>query len=176
MTEEEIDQLYDLFIDLADKKKEVYTDDLRMLIVGMYDKGLETYYLEQLRASGVDPTVALVKLRHGDQVDTETATGDGPVDAACKAIEKIAGLTGRLEQFEIRATTPGKDALGEAYVMVRFDDRLYRGNGVSTDIVEAAIHAYLNALNKHVAYLESDRVVEAHKNGNGNRNKASKAK
>ncbi|MFA7692593.1 MAG: 2-isopropylmalate synthase [Candidatus Hydrogenedentes bacterium] len=176
LTEEEIDQLYDLFIDLADKKKEVYTDDLRMLIVGMYDKGLETYYLEQLRASGVDPTVALVKLRHGDQVDTETATGDGPVDAACKAIEKIAGLTGRLEQFEIRATTPGKDALGEAYVMVRFDDRLYRGNGVSTDIVEAAIHAYLNALNKHVAYLESDRVVEAHKNGNGNRNKASKAK
>ncbi|HQN01372.1 MAG TPA: alpha-isopropylmalate synthase regulatory domain-containing protein, partial [Candidatus Hydrogenedentes bacterium] len=161
LSEAEIDQLYELFIDLADKKKEVYSDDLRMLIVGMYDKGFETYQLEQLRASGVDPTVALVKLRHGDEVTTETATGDGPVDAACVAIEKIVGITGRLEQFDIRATTPGKDALGEAYVTVRFGDRVYRGNGVSTDIVEAAIHAYLNAMNKHVAYLGSDKAAKA---------------
>ncbi len=161
LSEAEIDQLNELFIDLADKKKEVYSDDLRMLIVGMYDKGFETYQLEQLRASGVDPTVALVKLRHGDEVTTETATGDGPVDAACVAIEKIVGITGRLEQFDIRATTPGKDALGEAYVTVRFGDRVYRGNGVSTDIVEAAIHAYLNAMNKHVAYLGSDKAAKA---------------
>ncbi len=167
LTEAEVDQLYEQFIVLADKKKEVYSDDLRMLIVGLYDKGFETYHLEQLRASGVDPTVALVKLRHGDDVMTETSTGDGPVDAACVAIEKIVGITGQLEQFDIRATTPGKDALGEAYVTVRFDDRLYRGNGVSTDIVEAAIHAYLNALNKHVAYLGSDRAAHVRAKNKG---------
>lgn len=155
LTEEEIDRLYEHFIALADKKKEVYSDDLRMLIIGLYDKDFETYHLEQLRSSGADPTVALVKLRRGDEVFTETAMGDGPVHAACMAIEKIVGLTGKLERFEIRATTPGQDALGEAHVMVRFGDRIYRGNGASTDIVEAAIHAYLNALNKHVAYLES---------------------
>jgi len=167
LDEQEVDQLYEQFIDLADKKKEVYSDDLRMLIVGMYDKTFETYHLEQLRTSGVDPTVALVKLRHGGEVTTETAMGDGPVDAACAAIEKIAGITGKLEQFEIRATTPGKDALGEAYVTVRFGGRVYRGNGVSTDIVEAAIHAYLNAMNKHVAFLESKKAAEVHANGGG---------
>lgn len=163
LSEAEIDKLYDQFIALADRKKEVFSDDLRMLIVGMYNKDFETYHLEQLRTSGENPTVALVKLSKGDDVFTETAIGDGPVHAACVAIEKVVGLTGRLEQFDIRATTPGKDALGESHVMVRFDERIYRGSGVSTDIVEAAIHAYLNAMNKHVAYLESKKTNGAGK-------------
>lgn len=161
LSEDEIDMLYERFISLADKKKEVYADDLRMLIVDMYSEGFEIYQLEQLRTSGVDPTVALVKLRRGDEVHVETATGDGPVHAACVAIEKVVGYTGRLEQFDIRAATPGKDALGEAHVTVRFGDRVYRGNGVSTDIIEAAIHAYLNAVNKHVAFIESDKINAA---------------
>lgn len=161
LSEADLDQLYERFIGLADKKKEVYTDDLRMLIVDMYSEGFEIYHLEQLRTSGVDPTVALVKLKRGDEVYVETSTGDGPVHAACVAIEKVVGHTGRLEQFDIRAATPGKDALGEAHVTVRFDDRVYRGNGVSTDIVEAAIHAYLNAVNKHVAFIESDKISAA---------------
>ncbi len=158
LSETELDQLYERFIGLADKKKEVYTDDLRMLIVDMYSEGFQVYHLEQLRTSGMDPTVALVKLRCGDESITETAMGDGPVHAACVAIEKIVGQTGRLEQFDIRAATPGKDALGEAHVTVSFGERSYRGNGVSTDIVEAAIHAYLNAVNKHVAFLESGKL------------------
>ena len=84
----------------------------------------------------------------------DTAIGDGPVDAACKAVERIAGVSGRLEQFNIRATTPGKDALGEAYVTVRFEGKDYKGNGASTDIIEAAVSAYLNAMNKYIALKE----------------------
>lgn len=158
LTEDEIGRLYERFIVLADKKKEVYSDDLRMLIVSMYSKAFNVYQLEKLRTFGEDPTVAMVKLKHGDEVITETAMGDGPVDAACVAIEKIIGLTGKLEQFNLRAATPGKDAFGEAHVTVRVDDKVYRGNGASTDIVEAAIHAYLNAMNKHIAFLQSREI------------------
>jgi 2-isopropylmalate synthase len=158
LTEEQVDQLYERFIVLADRKKEVYSDDLRMLIVDLHNEKFQTYHLEQLRTFGENPTVALVKLRCGDETLMETATGDGPVHASCVAIEKIVGHTGRLDQFEIRATTPGKDALGEAHVTVSFDERSYRGSGASTDIIESAIHAYLNAVNKHVAYIESKKL------------------
>lgn len=158
LTEEEVNQLYERFIALADRKKEVFDDDLRMLIVGLYKEGFEIYHLEQLRTFGQDPSVALVKLRRGDDTFMETATGDGPVDAACAAIERIVGMAGSLERFEIRATTPGKEALGEAHVTVRFEGRSYHGNSASTDIVEAAVQAVLNALNKHAAYRESHKL------------------
>ena len=95
----------------------------------------------------------------------DTAVGDGPVDAAFRAVERIVGVSGRLEQFEIRATTPGKEALGEAYVIVTFDGRQYRGNGASTDIIEAAVLAFLNAANKHIVYNESQQQACSRKNG-----------
>jgi len=156
LSKEELDALYERFIDLADKKKEVFEDDLRMLIVSMRNETFEVYHLEQVRTSGHDPTMALVKLRRGDKEFTETATGDGPVHAACMAVERIVGVSGRLDQFDIRATTPGKDALGEAYVTVAFGEKPYKGNGASTDIIEAAVKAYVNALNKYIALAESE--------------------
>lgn len=151
LSQEEVDRLYERFIALADKKKEVFEDDLRVLLVSLRDETFEVYHLTQLRTSGSDPTMALVSLRRGTDVLTETGIGDGPVDAACVAIERIAGITGKLEDFAIRAATPGKDALGEAHVVVTFDDRPFTGNGASTDIIEAAVKAYLNALNKFAA-------------------------
>ena len=81
----------------------------------------------------------------------ETATGDGPVHAACMAIERISGVSGRLSEFHIRAATPGKDALGDAHVTVEFEGKSYYGTGASTDIIEAGVKAYLNALNKYFA-------------------------
>ena len=155
LTDEQLKALYDKFIDLADKKKEVYDDDLRMLIVSMHNQSFEIYHLRDLRTSGNDPAMALVSLKKGDEVLTDTATGDGPVHAACNAIERIVGVSGRLERFDIRATTPGKDALGEAYVTVAFGEKTYKGNGASTDIIEAAVSAYLNALNKYIALSDS---------------------
>lgn len=151
LSPDEVSTLYERFIALADKKKEVFEDDLRVLIVAMRDESYEVYQLDQVRASGHDPTVALVKLRLGEQVVLETATGDGPVHAACMAIERITGISGRLEKFDIRAATPGKDALGEAHVIVDFCGKRFTGSGASTDIVEAAVQAYLSALNKYAA-------------------------
>jgi 2-isopropylmalate synthase len=139
------------FIALADRKKEVFEDDLRVLIVAMQDKTFEVYKLNYVRVSGTDPAMALVSLRKGSTNFIETATGDGPVDAAFMAVESIMGVSGKLSDFSIRAATPGKDALGEAHVAVEFDSRLYTGTGASTDIIEAAVQAYVNAANKFAA-------------------------
>lgn len=155
LSPEEITSLYDRFIALADKKKEIFDDDLRVLIVSMGDKSFETFHLEQVRTEGGDPAMALVKLRRGPAELVETATGDGPVHAACVAVDRIAGVSGRLLEFSIRAATPGKDALGEAHVTVEFDNNRYNGTGASTDIIEAAITAYVNALNKFMAVSET---------------------
>ena len=155
LDEVQLNHLYDRFIALADKKKEVYSEDLRMLIVSIYNENFETYHLEEVRTSGYNPAMALVKVTKGQETQMDTAIGDGPVDAACRAIERVTGITGRLERFDIRATTPGKDALGEAYVTVNFDGKRIPGNGASTDIIEAAVTAFLNAVNKYLAYQES---------------------
>ncbi len=151
LSPDELSQLYDKFIQLADRKKEVFEDDLRVLITSIRDESFVTYSLEQVRTSGYDPTMALVKLLKGETPIVETSIGDGPVDAACQAIEHAVGVSGKLEQFNIRAVTSGKDALGEAHVSVRFDERLFNGSGASTDIIEAAVRAYLNAVNKYLA-------------------------
>ncbi len=151
LTEAEINQLYDKFIALADKKKEVFEDDLRVLIASMRDETFVTYHLEEVTTAGHNPAMALVKLRKGDQEIIKTGIGDGPVDAACQALEEAIGFSGKLEEFSIRAATPGKDALGEAHVSVRIEGSLFNGTGASTDIIEAAVSAYLNALNKYLA-------------------------
>lgn len=151
LSDAEVQQLYDKFIALADKKKEVFEDDLRVLIASIRNESFETYSMEQVRTAGGDPTLAFVKLRRGKESFTETSTGDGPVDAACQAIERIIGVSGRLLEFSIRAASPGKEALGEAHVSVLLDGKTFYGTGASTDIVEAAVHAYLSAINKYLA-------------------------
>ncbi len=160
MSDKELDNLYERFIDLADKKKEVFDDDLRMLIVSVNNESFEIYRLDRVRTSGGDLPVAAVRLKRGEEIIDGAATGDGPVDAAFKAIETVTGVQGRLDNFQIRAVTPGKDALGEAHVRVQIGDRIFSGADASTDIIEAAAKAYLNAVNKHIAWTEPA-------NGNG---------
>jgi 2-isopropylmalate synthase len=155
LTEDEIGALYQQFIALADKKKEVFDDDLRVLLVSMQDSSFEIYHLEQVRTCGTDPAMSLVKLRKGSQELVDTATGDGPVHAACTAVDRIVGTSGKLREFSIRAATPGQDALGEAHVVVEFEGQQFSGSGGSTDIIEAAVQAYINALNKYVALKPS---------------------
>ncbi len=151
LTEEEVAHLYEKFIALADKKKEVFEDDLRVLIASIKNEAFETYHLDQVRTSGSDPTMALVRLRRGASDLIEMATGDGPVDAACNAVDRIVGLSGKLMEFSLRAATPGKDAMGEAHVTVGFESLACNGTGASTDIIEAAVMAYVNAVNKCLA-------------------------
>ena len=87
----------------------------------------------------------------------DAAIGDGPVDAVCKALERIIGVTAELKDYQVRAVSGGEDAQGEATVEINHLGRRYHGKAVSTDIIEASALAYLKALNKAVAENPSEK-------------------
>ena len=82
--------------------------------------------------------------------------GDGPVDAVCKAIDRITGITGKLSSYSIHAVTQGKDALGEVLIQIVYEDRSYTGRGASTDIIEASAKAYINAVNRIIHAVKAE--------------------
>jgi 2-isopropylmalate synthase len=106
-------------------------------------------YLHVISGTGVIPS-ATVKLRKDGASFQDSGVGDGPVDAALAAIDAITGLKGRLQDYAIRAATSGKDAIGEVSVKVDFDGTIVSGKGATTDVIEASVRAYLNALNRMV--------------------------
>jgi len=148
----ELDKAFKRFKDLADKKKEVYDEDLMAIAQSEVAQVPETYaldYLHVISGTGVIPS-ATVRLTKEGQVFQDSGVGDGPVDAALNAIDAITGLKGRLQDYQLRAVTGGKDAMGEVSVKVDFDGTVVTGKGSSTDVIEASVRAYVNALNRVV--------------------------
>jgi 2-isopropylmalate synthase len=153
LSKEEVDQVYQRFLQIADRKKEVFDEDLAAIIGDGIRAVEQLYVLEYLHVAsgtGTLPT-ASVKIRAPDGAKVAVALGDGPVDAAYEAIRLAIGLTPKLEEYSIRAVTSGKEALGEATVRVRENGRTFIGRGVSTDIIEASAKAYVDAINRMVA-------------------------
>jgi 2-isopropylmalate synthase len=151
LSEDEIKRVYDSFIDLADKKKEVVDEDLIALIEDVLNLVEEVYKLEYLQTTSGNKTEATATMRlacNGGESILDSNVGDGPVDAAYKAIERITGHSGKLLEYSVNAVTVGKDSMGEALVKVKFEDDVVGGRGLSTDVVEASAKAYLNALNR----------------------------
>jgi len=152
---EELEDAFNAFIALADKKKQVYDDDLVAIVQQNFtDNPPGAFVLNYLHVSTGSTTVptATVKLARGPEILQDAACGDGPVDAALKTIDRICNIHGTLEDFSLQAITTGKDAQGEVTVSVRFEDeKLVTGKASSTDIVEAAAKAYLNCINRHLA-------------------------
>ena len=153
LSDDELARLYGEFIKLADKKKEVYDDDLAALIEEALVDVPETYRLDYLNITSGNRTVptATVRLIKGETVLQDASTGDGPVDAAYKTIDRITKVKCRLLDFSLRSVTSGKDALGEVAVRLRSGSVETTGRGTSTDIIEASAKAYLNALNRLIA-------------------------
>ncbi|MFH1195602.1 MAG: 2-isopropylmalate synthase [bacterium] len=156
-TENELNELYDAFVALADKKKEVFDDDLRMLMGDEIKKREELLELKYLHVnSGTDaiPT-ATVSIKSGEKTYQESSVGDGPVDACFKAIERALELKPILESYNVRSVTSGRQAMGEAIVRLREDEVSFNGRGISTDIIEASAKAYLQAINEYYLYTKS---------------------
>jgi 2-isopropylmalate synthase len=148
----DLDRAFRKFKELADKKKEVYDEDLVALVTDEMTQVAETYaldYLHMISGTGVIPS-ATVRLRKEKQVFQDSGVGDGPVDAVLNAIDAITGLKGRLQDYHLHAITGGKDAVGEVSVKVDFDGTVVPGKGSSTDVIEASARAYVNALNRLV--------------------------
>ena len=160
LTDEEINNVFSRFKEIGDKKKFVYDDDLSALVDGQMTKVPETWVMEYLNVTSGNHTVptATVRLKKAstgrskkETVLEDAGVGDGPVDAALKAIDRLTETRGRLKDYAIRAVSQGKDALGEVSVKVDFGDGdLVTGKGASTDVIEASAKAYLNAVNRHL--------------------------
>lgn len=154
LTTNELDAVYEKFVEMADKKKEVYDEDLRILMGDDVAVEQDYYSLDYLLVTLGTSTIptATVKIKEGSRVVQESSVGDGPVDAVLKAIERALKLSVNIESYQVRSITAGREALGEVIVRVRDNKRLYIGKGISTDIIEASAIAYLKALNQYREY------------------------
>jgi 2-isopropylmalate synthase len=153
LSKEELERAYQRFLQVADKKKEVFDEDVVVIIddeVRVVEHTFELEYLRVLIETGESPT-ATVKIKSKEGIKEAQAEGDGPVDAAYEAIREATGFSPKLESYSIRAVTGGKEALGEATVKIRTDGRIYIGRGISTDIIEASAKAYVDAINRMVS-------------------------
>jgi 2-isopropylmalate synthase len=156
LSKEELEKTYERFLAVADKKKEVFDEDLAAIIsdeIYVVEHVYELEYLHVACGTGTLPT-ASVKMKIKDETTQAAACGDGPVDAAYEAIRQATGLSPKLENYSIRAVTSGKEALGEATVRITEDGRIFTGRGISTDIIEASAKAYVDAINRMVAAKE----------------------
>jgi 2-isopropylmalate synthase len=151
LDEPEFNRVFEEFKALADKKKELFDGDIEALVLRAEGSAAGPWQLLELttetRSGGV--ARASVQLRHTDgRTAARSAAGDGPVDAAFKAIEAATGISVALRKFEVHAVSEGEDAQGEARVYVEYNRRSYRGASVSTNIVESGTRAFLEVINR----------------------------
>jgi 2-isopropylmalate synthase len=160
---DELNQVYERFLAVADKKTEVFDEDLMAIIhdeLHPQSDGIRLEYLHIHSGTAAIPT-ATVRLRVGDQSIEYASIGDGPVDAAYKAISSATGTTATLSRYEIRSVTQGTEAMGEAVVQLSDGDNRVVGRGASTDIIEASARAYVDGLNKLVLLQKRSGSVRA---------------
>ncbi|QQE12481.1 2-isopropylmalate synthase [Planctomycetota bacterium] len=144
-------KVYDAFKELADKKKDVYDEDIEAILDKQLENERQLWELVRFQitsGTGVISTATVVLRDSSGAEKMDAATGDGPIDACYEAIQRITGVGVKLEQYQTRAITGGKDAQGEVAVQIRHNDRKVRGRAFSTDVIEAAVQAYLSAINR----------------------------
>ena len=160
-TEEKINDLFAKFKELADRKKQVYDDDIIALVVdNLHHKKAFELVAQYYKLGEKGYAYADVRLMTPEGEKADAAVGDGPVDASLKAVERVVGLPISLKDYQIRAITAGKDALGEATLKVEYNGRLYHGRGISTDIVKSSVNAYINAVNSVFLAMELEQQEE----------------
>jgi 2-isopropylmalate synthase len=149
--QEELDIAYLRFLEIADKKKEVFDEDLVALFTETHRKNLSTKFkLEYYQVTSGSSTVptATIKILVDDVTIEESSTGDGPVDSVFKSIQKATKIVPELNKLVISPVTEGSDAYAEASVTITLEGKRVVGKGSSTDIVEASALSYIDALNR----------------------------
>ena len=158
MPEEEFEELFAMFLELADKKKEVHTHDLYYLVDKFYAKKGKNQDNDRQRcklfelislqvvSNDIFPS-ANVKVKFGDEIFEESATGDGPIDSLYTALKKVFKLNTRLTEYKISSISKGKEALGKVVLKVEYEGQSYSAKAIDTDIIKASAHAFINAIN-----------------------------
>lgn len=154
-----VDGAYELFRMLAEIKKTILDEDLLAIYYqGTLHEAPRSFKLEHLHVvCGRRPSRATVRVSEGGAARESTGEGDGPIDATFAALQEVIPWEARLEDFAIHAASPGTDAVGEAHLHLRINGNVFTGRAASTDIVDAAARAYLNAADKaaHARHLEA---------------------
>jgi 2-isopropylmalate synthase len=164
MSREELNDTFEAFKELADRKREVTDADLAVLMSSSRRTTdiPETYTLEHVQVSCGNHEIptATVTLTVPDGASvTDAATGTGPVDAVYKAINRIVKVSHELTEFRVNSVTEGIDAMGDVTIRIRQEDQTFVGRGANTDIIVASAEAYMNALNRLLALGDSPRNV-----------------
>jgi 2-isopropylmalate synthase len=165
LSDAELDRAYAGFTAIADQKKEIFDEEL-IAILDESVRGSELdFHLVGLHVSTgttIRPT-ATVELKFGEQLMFDSATGDGPVDAMYRAIERLTGIVGKLTEYSLKSVRIGHDTVGEVFVRVEFDGVQYNGRAVSTDVITGSARAYLEAMNRalNVRRRREGRVKES---------------
>ena len=149
LSQEKLDAVYQEFLKLADKKKDINDDDI--LVLAGADRSqnhrIKMEYLQVTSGVGVQPVASLGLNISGEKFEA-CASGNGPVDAAIKALKKIVNRQMTLKEFTIQAISKGSDDMGKVHMQVEYDGHMYYGFGANTDIIAASVEAYIDCINK----------------------------
>jgi 2-isopropylmalate synthase len=162
LSDEQVEAAFHKFKALADKKKEVFDEDLEALVDEQLEitQGLwELVGLQVTAGSNTIPTATVTLKDSNGQTVQDASIGDGPVDAIYSAIQRLTGITVKLTDYRIRAVTKGKEALGEVHVELDHSGKKIKGRGISTDILEASALAYVAAINRLRAVSNRENSV-----------------
>ena len=156
LSREEISNIFESFKELADKKREVTDRDLEILMDEEKRESSEpiSYTLEQVHFTSGDhdiPTATVRLVGPNGITNTDASTGNGPVDAVCKAIDRVIGCSCKLVDFSVQSISEGLDSIGTVTIRVEESGRTFSGRGASTDIIVASAKAYLSAVNRMLA-------------------------
>lgn len=156
LTDEDAQNVYDAFLKVAESNEVVGSKELDAIVATVAFQVPPTYKLGSyvINSGNQISATCHITLKKGDQVLDSVCVGDGPIDAAFQAIDKVIGHHYELDDFQIQSVTEGREAMGETVVRLRSEGKIYSGRGISTDIVGSSIAAYINAVNK-IAFEEA---------------------
>jgi 2-isopropylmalate synthase len=165
LTDEQLQSAFDRFKALADKKKEVFDEDIEALVdeqLELTDDVWELIGIQVTAGSNTIPTATVTLRDSNGQTVQDASVGDGPVDAIYSAIQRLTGIRMSLTDYRIRSITKGKEAQGEAVVELEHSGRKIHGRGLSTDIIEASALAYVAAVNRLRSLSNREKSVTQH--------------
>ena len=149
LTDERLDQVYEEFLRLADRKKEIHDDDILMLAGAdrSHDRRIKVDWLQATSGIGMKPVASIGVDISGEKFEA-AATGNGPVDASINALRQIVRRPVNINEFTVQGITHGSDDSCKVHMQVESEGKVYYGFGASTDIVTASVEAYVDSLNK----------------------------
>lgn len=162
LSDQELNKAFLRFKDIADKKKEISDRDLEAIVKDETLQVAEHFKLELVQVScgnNAQPTATItLRMPDGEEL-TDASIGTGPVDAIYRAINRMVDIENDLIEYSVQAVTAGIDAMGEVTIRVRNGERIYSGHAANTDIVVASAYAYINALNRLYAALQTEATI-----------------